>query len=388
MPITTPFRRVTDFLRTESAGGAVLIAATLGALVWANVAGNSYHELWSTHLTLPGPAHPLTLGQWVNEGLMAIFFFVVGLEIKRELVDGELRDPRSAAVPIVAAVGGMAVPALIFVMLTAGTRFGHGWGVPVATDIAFAVAVLRIAGRHVARGVGLVLLTLAIVDDLGAIAVIAIFYSSGISARWFAAAAGGIIVVLVLRRLVETPTWFVVPALVIWIALLRAGVHATIAGVLVGFLTPVRTRSGREVLGPLEQRFHPWSSFVVLPLFALANAGIVISADRLRAATENRLVVAVALGLVVGKILGIGGGAWLATRLGGRLPAGVGARGVVAIGALGGIGFTVSLFVADLAFRGDTLNTAKIAILGASLGAGLIAALALRTIPPETDATA
>ena len=380
-----PLRRVADFLRTESAGGVALVVATVAAIVWANTAGDSYREFWSTHLTLPGPAHALAVSEWVNEGLMAVFFFVVGLEIKREIVDGELRAPRTAAVPVVAAVGGMVIPALIYIAVNAGTAAGHGWGVPMATDIAFAIGVLRLAGSRLPRGIGLTLLTLAIVDDLGAIAVIAIVYSGGISMAWLGVALVGIVLVVLLRRVTERPAWYVVPAVLIWMAMQRSGVHPTVAGVIVGLLTPLRTRSGHPILSVLEDRLHPWSSFLVIPLFALANAGIVVSADRWNALTSSRLALGVVLGLAVGKVVGIVGGTWVATRLGGQLPDGVNGRAVVAIGLLGGIGFTVSLFVAGLAFTGTELGTAKLAILTTSVAMALFGTLWLRTIPPETD---
>lgn len=382
-----PLRRVADFVRTESAGGVALVVATVAAIVWANIAGDSYRDFWSTHLSLPGPAHALTLDTWVNEGLMAVFFFAVGLEIKREIVDGELRAPRTAAVPVVAAVGGMVVPAVIYFAVNAGTAAGNGWGVPMATDIAFAIGVLRLAGSRLPRGIGLMLLTLAIVDDLGAIAVIAIIYSAGISVEWLGLALVGIVLVVVLRRVAEHPVWFAVPAVLIWIAMQRSGVHPTVAGVIVGFLTPLRTRSGHPILSVLEDRLHPWSSFLIVPLFALANAGIVVSADGWDALTSSRIALGVVLGLAVGKVVGIVGGTWVATRFGAQLPAGVTARAVFAIGLLGGIGFTVSLFVADLAFTGTDLATAKLAILSTSVAMALIGTLWLRTIPPETDAT-
>lgn len=380
-----PLRRVADFLRTESAGGVALVVATIAAIVWANVASDSYRGFWSTSLMLPGPAHALPLSEWVNEGLMAVFFFVVGLEIKREIVDGELRAPRTAAVPVVAALGGMVVPAVIYLAVNAGTAAGHGWGIPMATDIAFAIGVLRLAGSRLPRGVGLTLLTLAIVDDLGAIAVIAIVYSAGISGAWLGLALVGIVLVLVLRRVADHPAWYVVPAVLIWIAMQRSGVHPTVAGVIVGFLTPLRTRTGYPILSNLEDRLHPWSSLLVVPLFALANAGIVVSADRWHALTSSRLALGVVLGLTVGKVVGIVGGTWVATRLGAQLPAGVNGRAVVAIGVLGGIGFTVSLFVAGLAFTGTDLGTAKLAILITSVAMALIGTLWLRTIPPESD---
>ena len=380
-----PLRRVADFVGTESAGGVALVGATVAAIVWANIAGDSYRDFWSTQLTLPGPAHALALGEWVNEGLMAVFFFVVGLEIKREIVDGELRAPRTAAVPVVAALGGMVVPALIYALVNAGTTAGHGWGVPMATDIAFAIGVLTLVGPRLPRGVGLTLLTLAIVDDLGAIAVIAIVYSAGISVEWLGVAIVGVVLVVVLRRVAEHPAWYAVPAVLIWIAMQRSGVHPTVAGVIVGFLTPLRTRSGYPILSVLEDRLHPWSSFLVVPLFALANAGIEVSADRWQALTSSRLALGVVLGLTVGKVVGIVGGTWVATRLGAQLPAGVTGRAMVAIGLLGGIGFTVSLFIAGLAFTGADIGTAKLAILVTSVAMALISTLWIRTIPPETD---
>ncbi len=381
----TPLRRVADFLRTESAGGVALVVATVAAIVWANIAGDSYRDFWSTPLTLPGPAHALPLVEWVNEGLMAVFFFVVGLEIKREIVDGELRAPRTAAVPVVAAVGGMVLPALIYALVNAGTAAGHGWGVPMATDIAFAIGVLRLAGSRLPRGVGLTLLTLAIVDDLGAIAVIAIVYSAGISMEWLGVTLVGVVLVVLLRRVAEHPAWYAIPAVLIWIAIQRSGIHPTVAGVIVGFLTPLRTRSGHPILSVLEDLLHPWSSFLVVPLFALANAGIVVSADRWQALTGSRLALGVVLGLTVGKVVGIVGGAWVATRLGAELPAGVTARAMVAVGLLGGIGFTVSLFIAGLAFTGADIGTAKLAILVTSVAMALISTLWLRMIPAETE---
>ncbi len=380
----TPLRRVADFLRTESAGGAALIAATVLAIVWANIDGDSYREFWSTQLSLPGPAHALALNEWVNEGLMAVFFFVVGLEIKREIVDGELRAPRAAAVPVVAAIGGMVIPALIYTAINAGTPAGHGWGVPMATDIAFAIGVLALAGPRLPRGIGLTLVTLAIVDDLGAIAVIAIFYSAGISLGWLAVALAGAVLMVLLRRIADHPFWYLIPAIIIWIAFERSGVHPTVAGVLIGFLTPLRTKSGIPILSVLEDRLHPWSSLLIVPLFALANAGIVVSADRWQALTSSRLALGVVLGLSVGKVAGIVGGTWIATRLGAELPSGVTGRAVFAIGLLGGIGFTVSLFVAGLAFDGSELGTAKLAILVTSIAMALFGTLCLRTIPSPT----
>ena len=380
-----PLRRVADFLRTESAGGAALVGATVLAIVWANIAGGSYRDFWAMRLSLPGPPHALSLDTWVNEGLMAIFFFVVGLEIKREIVDGELRAPRTAAVPVVAAIGGMVVPAIIYTVVNAGSAAGHGWGVPMATDIAFAIGVLRLAGPRLPRGIGLTLLTLAIVDDLGAIAVIAIFYATDIAVGWLGVALVLLLVMVGLRRVTEHPTWYLVPAVLVWIAVQRSGVHPTVAGVLVAFLTPLRTRSGRSILSVLEDRLHPWSSLLIVPLFALANAGIVVSADRWGALTGSRLALGVILGLAVGKVAGIVGGTWIATRFGAQLPRGVDQRAVFAVGLLGGIGFTVSLFIAGLAFTGADLGTAKLAILCTSVAMAVLGTLWIRAIPATPD---
>jgi NhaA family Na+:H+ antiporter len=389
MPASNPpLQRVAEFLRTESAGGVVLIAATVVALVWANVAPASYHDLWSTTLSLPGPEHALSLEAWVNEGLMTIFFFVVGLEVKREIVEGELREPRAAMVPIAAALGGMVVPAALFALVTLGSGLGHGWGIPMATDIAFAVGILRLVAPRAPRSVGLTLLTLAIVDDIGAILVIAVFYSTGISFAWLLGALGLLVIIRLAGRVVAHPLWFVVPAVVLWVEMLRSGVHATLAGVLLGLATPVVARNGRPVLDRLEHGLHPWSSFLVLPLFALANAGIPISTAALRTAATNPAAIGILVGLVVGKVAGINLGIAVAARAGGRVPEDLTGRARLALGLLGGIGLTVSLFIAGLSYVGTDLSAAKLAILVASTAAAVLAAGVLRTIRPVPDAAA
>lgn len=385
---SVPLQRVAEFLQTESAAGIVLMGATVLALAWANLDPSGYHDFWATKLSLPGPDHALTLHDWVGDALMAVFFFVVGLEIKREIVDGELRDPRTAIVPVAAAIGGMVIPAAIYLAVTAGTEVSRGWGIPMATDIAFAVGVLRLVAPRAPAGVSLTLLTLAIVDDLGAIAVIAIFYSSGIEPALLLVAVVVVGVILVAGRRLENPAWFVIPALILWVVVFRSGVHATVAGVLLGFATPVRSRKGREILASLEHHLHPWSSYIVLPLFALANAGIVLSVESVREAATSEVGIGIVLGLVGGKLIGITLGARIATRFGGRLPDGVGLRALIAIGLLGGIGFTVSLFVADLSFSGPTLETAKLAILGASVLAAVASVVVLRTIPRHSESDA
>jgi len=411
-----------DFLRTEAAGGVVLVLATIAALVWANVSIASYRDAWTTLLTIGTPAHHLTLSlrDWVNDGLMTIFFFVVGLEIKRELVEGELRDPRKAALPAISALGGMLVPALIYVAFNAGGPGRDGWGIPMATDIAMAVGVLSLVGARVPSSLKLFLLALAIVDDIGAILVIAIFYSDSFDAGATLVAVGLIGVMVVLRLLgVRRLLPYVVLGVGVWLAVHEGGVHATIAGVVLALLAPTRpfrqgdmvdadklvdvssvetahetvvmARESVSVVEWLEHLLHPWTSFVIVPLFALANAGVVLNADALDSAASSAITHGIVVGLVVGKLVGITSFAWIATRLGiASLPRGARFRQVVAIAALGGIGFTVSLFVTGLAFGpvGVHADDATIGILVASLlAAGFGAALLVAWGDAGPDAT-
>ena len=372
-----------DFVNIEALGGIVLLAAAIGALVWANVATGSYLAVWHHHIDLSfGPFDlDLSRAHWVTDGLMTLFFFVVGLEIKREVVRGELRDPRTAALPVVAAIGGMVVPALLFLAVNAGEPTAKGWAIPMATDIAFAVGVLAILGARVARPLKLFLLTLAIVDDIGAIIVIAVFYSRGIAFGWLGAAVGVVLLVLLMQRLgIASPLVYVVPALALWLFIDQSGVHATIAGVILGLLTPARPFGGTQVIEPLEHTLHPWSSFVVVPLFALANAGVVIDAESVRRAVRSPIAIGVVIGLLVGKPLGITLATAIGTRLGvGRLPDGMGWRQVVGLGAVAGIGFTVALFVDDLSFAGPHFDDAVLGILAGSLVAGIVGAVILGT---------
>jgi len=383
-------RRVLDplseYVSTEAAGGIALFAATVVALVWANSPlQHAYHELWSHELTLGVGRLSIAedLEHWVNDGLMAVFFFVVGLEIKRELVCGELRDPKTAALPALAALGGMVVPAGLYAALNASGGGVHGWGIPMATDIAFAVGVLAILGSRVPSSLKLFLLTLAIVDDIGAILVIAVFYSEGIAWAWLGGAVVAVGVIVAMQRLgVRPPLAYVLPALALWVCALESGVHATIAGVVVGVLTPARPFRGRPVIEPLEHRFHPLSSFVIVPLFALANAGVELSGATVRHAAASRVTWGIVVGLVVGKLVGVVGATTLGVRAGiGRMPAGVGRRDVLGAGLLAGIGFTVSLFVAQLAFGNGAgpLDEAKLGILLASLVSGALGAIVLAT---------
>jgi NhaA family Na+:H+ antiporter len=381
-------RPLREFLHTESAGGVALLAATVAALVWANSPWpSSYVDLWHTDLTvgIGSWSVSMDLQHWVNDGLMTLFFFVVGVEIKRELVTGELRAPRAAALPAIAAVGGMVVPALVFLAWNRASPGHDGWGIPMATDIAMAVGVLSLFSRRVAPELKLFLLALAIVDDIGAILVIALFYSGGIEVIWLLEAAVAFGALVLLRAAgVSRVLPFVVVGIVFWLMIHESGVHATIAGVVVGLLTPTTPVGARpEPLAErLERRLHPWTSFGVVPLVALANAGVVVSRSALADAASSSVAQGVVLGLVVGKFVGILSFAWLAVRVGvGRLPTGATWRGIASVAAIGGIGFTVSLFVATLAFDGRLLADAKIGILGGSLLAAGVGTIWVLTLP-------
>jgi NhaA family Na+:H+ antiporter len=401
-----------DFLHTEAAGGVALLLAAAVALVWANSPWqDGYHQLWSTRIAIDVGGHgiDLDLRNWINDGLMAIFFFVVGLEIKRELIEGELRDPRRAALPAIAAAGGMLVPALIYTAFNAGGVGSSGWGIPVATDIAVAVGVVALLGSAVHPALKLFLLALAIVDDIGAIVVIAIFYSGGIDIGAALVAVALLAAVVGCRAAgVRSIGVYVALGVALWVAVHESGIHATIAGVALGLLTPTRPFERRELIDEdelldvstaeqarqtvalargsvsvvewLEHLLHPWSSFVIVPLFALANAGVPITADALTDAWSSSITHGVVIGLVVGKLVGVTAFTWLAVRLRiGTLPDGVVWGQLVGIGAVAGIGFTVSLFVTGLAFDDPALqDAAKIGILGASTVAGILGALILR----------
>jgi Na+:H+ antiporter, NhaA family len=397
MPGRRTPRIVRQFLATEAAGGIVLLVAAVVALVWANWPGSaSYEAWWRTDLSLGLGRFVLVddLRHWVNDGLMALFFLVVGLEIKRELVHGDLREPRVAALPAVAAIGGMAVPAALFLLVSVGSGASRGWGVPLATDIAFAVGVVALLGSRVPAALRLFLLTLAVVDDIGAIVVIAVVYSADIKPIFLATAVGLVTVMVGLRRMgVVWLAPYVALGAGVWLATRASGVHATVAGVALGLLAPARpgwsgddpgpaeldatTRPARTSVSPaerLERRLHPWTSFGVVPLFALANAGVVIGADSFDAPATVSVATGVVLALVVGKVVGITAATWLAVRSGlGRLPAATTWPMVTGIGAVGGIGFTVSLFVAELAYPpGAVQDAAKLGVLGASLLAGAL----------------
>ena len=381
--IPTRFARpILRFTQLEAASGIVLLVAALAALLWANLPffGDSYTEFWETRVdfTLGGLLHlDESLKEVVNDGLMTIFFFVVGLEIKRELVVGDLRDPKAAALPAIAALGGMFVPALIYVAFNAGTDASGGWGIPMATDIAFAVGVVALLGSRVPSTAKLFLLALAIADDIGAIAVIAIFYTSDLNFAWLLTGVFFLILIYAAQKNhVRAEAFYWVVGIIVWFAIFESGVHATLAGVALGLLTPTAPyfrgreydRKARETLNlygaddsttparehvehealqlasvaresvapltRLEEKMHPWSSFAVIPIFALANAGVVFGDIDIGEAVTSSVAMGVSLGLVLGKVVGITVFTWIALRLGlGVFPRGTGWADIVGLSA-------------------------------------------------------
>jgi len=374
----------TQFVRSEVSGGVVLLIAAIAALVWANAPfGDTYASFWQTNLSIGFGDFSISedLKHWVNDALMAIFFFVVGLEIKRELVVGELNDRAKATLPFIAAAGGVIVPALIFVLVNLGDSSEiPGWAIPMATDIAFAVAVLAIMGSRIPSGVRLLLLSIAIVDDIIAITVIAIFYTDAISLAWLGLGAGGLLAVLLMQRLnVTRIAPYVGVGIVVWLGFFESGVHATIAGVLLGLLTPARPIKGRHVLEQLEHSLHPYTALIIVPLFALANVGIAISGPVLSDAVASSVFWGIVLGLVVGKTFGISLAIFAAQKLGiAKAPEGVEPGHVWGIAALGGIGFTVSLFISELAYDiPEIVDAAKIGIFAGSILSAAVGVLLL-----------
>lgn len=419
-----PFVR---FTQVEAASGLVLLGGAVLGLVWANsVWSDAYHQLFEqTRLVFEfGPLHlDESVVEIINDGLMAVFFFVVGLEIKRELVVGELRQAKAAALPAIAAVGGMLIPGLIYVWIAAGSApdAGAGWAIPMATDIAFAVGVIALLGSRVPAGARIFVLALAIADDLGSILIIALFYTSDLSFGWATAAAGLLVLTgLAQRSGIRSTVFYVLVAGAVWYAMLQSGINPTIAGVAVAFLTPARafyssedfevrargildfyplgnspeddeksdyeadllSRIATESIPPLnrlENRLLPWTSFLIVPLFALANSGVDFREVNLVEAATSPVALGISLGLVIGKTIGITLFAWLGVITGlGRLPAATTWRQLVGLAALGGIGFTVSLFVTNLAFEEENLaDFARVGIFAGSLLAGILGSLIL-----------
>lgn len=445
-PPPTPIERILrpfhEFMHTESSGGIVLLVAAVAALVWANSPiWESYHDVWGTYLSIG-------VGDWsfklsaqhvINDALMAVFFFLVGLEIKREMLVGELASARAAALPIAGALGGAIVPALIYFAINPVGVEASGWGIPMATDIAFALGVLALMGPRIPLGLKVFLAALAIVDDLIAVLVIALFYTADVSVAALGLGAVVLMGLVMMNRLgVRHPGAYAFVGFFLWAAFLASGVHATIAGVLLALTIPARTRidthefseSSKEIIAAfdalgvegknvltnqgqqaaiqsledncenaqaplqrLEHGLHVWAAFLIIPLFALANAGVHISGD-LGAALTHPVTLGVILGLVLGKPIGIMAASWLAVRSGAAvLPAGVTWQAVLGVSFLAGIGFTMSLFVATLAFGEGSplLDSAKIGILGASAVAALLGWILLARskapLPPQRQGT-
>lgn len=371
------------YLRTETTGGIILLVATAVALIWANSPLSDAYQAVRDFRVGPEFLHlNLTVGDWAKDGLLAVFFFVAGLELKRELVIGELSRFKQAVLPVVAAIGGMVVPAVVALAVGWGTPgIERAWAVPVATDIAFALGVLALTASNLPSSARVFLLSLAVVDDLGAIIVIAVLFTTGFDLL----AAGIAVVALALYAYLQhkrvRTAWIYVPlALVTWVAVHSAGIHATIAGVALGLLTRVRPDDGEEEAPALrlEHRLQPWSAAVAVPLFALFAAGISISGGSLGAVFTTALPLAILAGLLGGKVIGILGASMLAVRLGAaEKPRGMGWRDIGALSLLGGVGFTVSLLIAELALPGETGELAKTAVLIASAVASLAAAALL-----------
>jgi NhaA family Na+:H+ antiporter len=422
------------FFHTEGPGGVLLLLSSIASLVLANSPWSHWlSAVLALHLGFevgPFPIYQGDIRELINDGLMTVFFYIAGLEIKRELLEGRLSSLKRAALPILAALGGMIVPATLYYACNFGKSSAHGWGIPMATDIAFSVGVLILLGDRVPPAARVFLLALAIADDIGAILVIAIFYSHGITWTYLAMAAAVLIVIaLMIKGGIRSPNAYFVVSLFFWIAMLKSGVHATLAGVILGAMTPIRPwfslYSFERSTGKLLRRFrnalsvgdfdraealmgqmeelsrgtesqldrrlrqvHPWSSYLVLPLFALANAGVALNGDSLGRAISSGITWGILLGLVVGKPLGIVGFAWLAVKL--RIaspPTGTSWSDLTGVGMVAGIGFTVSLFVASLAFNDPSqVEEAKIGVLVASALAGLVG-LAFLTLTGMKTAT-
>ncbi|MGW0565976.1 Na+/H+ antiporter NhaA [Streptomyces tauricus] len=379
------YQAITRALRTETVGGLILLVAAVVALVWANSPfSGSYEQIRDFHFGIPALGLDLSVGHWTADGLLAVFFLVAGIELKRELVVGELRTPATAALPVIAALCGMAVPAALYAAIVGrGGGSMEGWAVPMATDIAFALAVLAVISTHLPSALRAFLLTLAVVDDLGAILVIAVFFSSDLNFYALAAAAAGLVVLFLLQRWRVTGWWWYLPlGIAIWALMYNGGVHATVAGVAIGLILRT-TRDQGEKTSPAERvghLLHPLSAGVAVPLFALFAAGISISVSDLGTVFTSPEPLGVVLGLVLGKTLGIFAGTYLAARFTrAQLNPDLAWADVLGLSALAGIGFTVALLIGELAFPGTALGEqVKAAVLIASLAAALLAALILR----------
>ena len=380
------------FFSNEAAGGIILILAAALAMLLANMGGTRdlYHSFLETPVELRVGVLEINKNMllWFNDALMAVFFLLVGLEVKRELVQGSLASRQRAAFPVIAAIGGMVVPALIFLAFNYQDPIARdGWAIPAATDIAFALGVLALLGKRVPMELKIFLMALAIIDDLGAIVIIALFYTSDLSVLSLAVAAAAIAVLALLNICnVRRIGIYLLVGMVLWTAVLKSGVHATLAGVIIGFFMPLKAQEGKSPAKQLEHVLHPWVAFMILPLFAFANAGVSLEGVTLDG-LMSMLPLGIIAGLFIGKPLGIGLFCWMALKLKlATLPHGTTCRQIMAVGVLCGIGFTMSIFISTLAFGANApelIIWAKLAILTGSLLAAFVGYMLLKTKLPS-----
>ena len=383
-----------NFFKDESAGGLILLACSIIAIIVANSsAATTYDNILHTYITIGYKEISISMSvlHWINDGLMAIFFFVVGMEIKREVIFGELKSLKKTILPISAAIGGMIVPAIIYSLFNFKELTNTGWGIPMATDIAFALGILSLVGKKAPKGIVVFLTALAIVDDLGAIIVIAIFYTNQIS--WIALSIGLIVfiaLILANRFKVKLTSVYIILGIALWICLLKSGIHSTIAGVLLGLSLPIgKTADEYEVsiLNRLEHKISPWSAFIIMPIFALANAGIVIDINSFSTLIFSPVSLGIMSGLFFGKQIGIFGVSYILIKFNiAKLPSQVTKRHLYGASVLGGIGFTMSIFVSSLSFADETvLATAKISIMIASILSAILGTIIFTLIKIKSE---
>jgi len=371
-----------EFLKDSRAVGIILIACTIVSLILANSPWQaSYLHFWEMEFHIPVAAlHlPHTFLHWINDGFMALFFFLVGMEIKRELTIGELSSIRKSMLPVLAAIGGMLCPALIFTLFNGNTPYAHGWGIPMATDIAFSLGVLSLLGNRVPVSLKILLMALAIIDDLGAILTIAIFYTADLQLTYLFAGAGALVLLVILNLAkVQRLIFYFIPGIILWYCILNSGVHATIAGVLLAFCIPLSRISS------LEHSLHDPVNFIIMPVFALANTAIVFPSDILHVFTST-ISYGIIAGLLIGKPLGIFFFSWLATKLKlAALPSQTSWAQIVGVGLIAGIGFTMSIFISTLAYNENELQViSKMSVIVASLLAGLLGFIFLKMLKPQ-----
>ncbi|MBD7911955.1 MULTISPECIES: Na+/H+ antiporter NhaA [Clostridium] len=386
----------TYFIKNESTGGILLLFCTILAMIIANSnLSETYNHVLHTYITIgyKDASISLSLLHWINDGLMAIFFLVVGMEIKRELVIGELKSIKQTILPISAAIGGMIAPAIIYVLLNYNTSTISGWGIPMATDIAFALGVLSLVAKKAPKGIVIFLTALAIIDDLGAIVVIAIFYTTKISLIALLLGAITLITLILGNKLkVKFTSFYIVGGIILWICLLKSGIHATIAGVLLGMTLPCGKNTNEfktSLLYKLEHLLTPWSTFLIMPIFALANSGIHIDFSNITKSLSSPISLGIIFGLLIGKQVGIFGVSYILVKLNvAKLPSQVTKRHLYAASVLGSIGFTMSLFISSLSFSDETLlSTAKISIMITSILAALLGAIIFKFIDKTSTPT-